>query len=81
MLSDYFEEQCIYNTSCKVGVFWNHKDPGLCTTWKSTVSSLHKARITLTLSALPIFMCKMCIISADPFWKLKNGAIPKQVKF
>lgn len=81
ILSDYFEKQHVSNLSYKMGVFWNHKDSGPRKTWITTVSSLHNARITLTPPTLPIFMCKIYIISAEVLRKLKNGAIPKQAKF
>ena len=31
MLNEYFEEQLIYNTTYRFGVFWNRKDLGLWT--------------------------------------------------
>lgn len=43
------------------------------------MSRLCNAKITLAISTLPIFMCKMNI-SAELLWKLKNEAVPKQVK-
>lgn len=44
------------------------------------MSSFCNARITLAISTLSMFMCKMNIISDALLWKLKNEAIPKQVK-
>lgn len=79
MLNEYFLG-ATYLTFYKLDAFCNHKDLILCTTWESTMSSLCNARINLAISTLPIFTCKMNIISTELLWKLKNEAVPKQVK-